>query len=408
MTTQLNDTHAPTDGAAQPGRGTGAWTLVARREIAVRLKDKTFLMTTAFSLVLVGLIFGVQVLIGGSSGTDYRVAVTDDDGAAIVDAAEPAILADDEESTLATSSVEDRAAGEALLQEEEADALLVPGDSGWELVTVGDPDSTLQVALQGAVQLDGLESTAEELGTTVPDLLAGTELTSVSIDSDGDELLYFLASMAFAVLFYFAALMFGLNIANSVVEEKQSRIIEILAAMIPTRALLIGKVVGNTVLAFGQMALLAGIALVGMTFVDLPFEISGLTEAVLWFIPFFIFGFLALACVWAAVGAMASRIEDLQSSTMPLTLVLVGAFFAALYLEGTAERIASYVPILSTLMMPGRVLSGDAQWYDALLALGLVVVFAGVVVLLAERFYRRSLLQTQGRLSFRQAMKLTD
>lgn len=413
MSIQTNDdetrqSNADASESGQPGRGTGAWTLVARREISVRLKDKTFLMTTGFSLVLVALIFGVQLLIGGSGGTDYRVAVTDSEGKAIVQAAEPAIAADDEESTVTPQTVEDRAAGEALLREDEADALLIDDGSGWELVSVGSANSTLQAAVQGAVQLQGLEATAEELNTTVPDLLGGTELTTTTLDTDEDELIGLIASAAFSVLFYFAALMFGLNIANSVVEEKQSRIIEILAAIIPTRALLIGKVVGNTVLAFAQMALLAGVAIIGLMFVDLPFEVSGLTEAVLWFIPFFVAGFLALACVWAAVGAMASRVEDLQSSTMPLTLVLVGVFFAGFYLDGTAAQIGSYFPILSTMMMPARVASGDATWLEALFALGLVIAFAGLIVWVAERFYRRSLLQTQGRLSFRQAMNLSD
>ena len=72
-------------------------------------------------------------------------------------------------------------------------------------------------------------------------------------------------------------------------------------------------------------------------------------------------------------------------------------------LDGPAQTMLSYVPPASAILMPQRVLEGSAQWWEPLVALGILAVAAGAVVLLAERLYRRSLLQTQGRLSMRQA-----
>lgn len=68
----------------------------------------------------------------------------------------------------------------------------------------------------------------------------------------------------FAFLFYLSSILFGMSIAQSVVEEKQNRIVEILASAIPVRQLLIGKVAGNTVLAFAQLTLFVVAGLIGL------------------------------------------------------------------------------------------------------------------------------------------------
>src|SRR5690606_15368695 len=95
-----------------------------------------------------------------------------------------------------------------------------------------------------------------------------------------------LLGLGFAMVFYIAALMFGMQIAGSVVEEKQSRIVEILAAAIPVRHLLVGKVLGNTLMAVAQMALIVATALVGLTFTDFAVALPGMTEALGWYLPF--------------------------------------------------------------------------------------------------------------------------
>ena len=80
-----------------------------------------------------------------------------------------------------------------------------------------------------------------------------------------DEALRYLVAIGFGVVFLLAASLFGGTIAQSVVEEKQTRVVELLISAIPMRALLAGKVIGNTVLAMAQILVLAGIAIVGLT-----------------------------------------------------------------------------------------------------------------------------------------------
>ncbi|MGD3580285.1 ABC transporter permease, partial [Xanthomonas citri pv. citri] len=107
--------------------------------------------------------------------------------------------------------------------------------------------------------------------------------------------------------FYMAAIVFGMAIATSVLEEKQNRVVEILATAIPIRQLLYGKVAGNTVLAMVQLALYAGAALLALTFTGTADSVGTLIPASGWFLVFFLAGFLILASAWAMIGSMASR-----------------------------------------------------------------------------------------------------
>src|SRR5699024_9269483 len=136
--------------------------------------------------------------------------------------------------------------------------------------------------------------------------------------------------------FYLSAIVFGMAIANSVLEEKQNRIVEILATAVPIRQLLYGKVLGNRLLAFAQMGLYELLALVAINFTDLTVDVAWLASASGWFIAFFAVGFIALAAIWAVLGAMASRSEDLQSSTMPVIGLLVAVLFVGMWAKGTA------------------------------------------------------------------------
>ena len=208
---------------------------------------------------------------------------------------------------------------------------------------------------------------------------------------------------AFALLFFLSAVMFGQMIASSVIEEKQSRLVEIIATAIPLRQLLAGKVIGNSAIALAQLVLFRGRTRRRVV-LQYSHMLGALSGAVGWFIAFFTVGFVALACVFAVDGALASRTEDLQATTAPVTTVLMLVYFASLSLEGTAERIASFVPIASVISMPTRILRGDALWWEPVVALAITVAFAAVTVIVGEKVYRRSLMQTRGRLSWRQAL----
>lgn len=395
---------------ADTGRGAGShpWALVTAREINVKLRDRNFLASTGLSLFLLVGVMVMQFLLAGGAAR-YDVAVTDDAGAQLVAGLDATLQAEDPEAAATAVRVADVAEGEQQVRDGDVDALLVREDGAWALATDGAASRELHLGLIDQVSAAGLTENAERLGVGVQDLLGGTQLLTRDLSGDDNEgMVVYIVGLIFAFLFYLSSLMFGMAIATSVVEEKQSRIVEILAAAIPVPHLLLGKVLGSTVLALLQLVLLAGVGLVGIQFIDLDLGLPGLTEAVLWYLPFFLLGFLALACIWAAAGSMASRSEDVQATSMPLTLVLVVVFVVGINLDGQAQVIGSYVPVMSTILMPMRLLAGETSWWEPVVALLLTLAFCAVTILVGARLYRRSLLHTSGRLSWRKAWSAGD
>src|SRR5699024_3906787 len=155
--------------------------------------------------------------------------------------------------------------------------------------------------------------------SNVNELTAGSLVVERLLDPEGgaDEAVQLIAGFVFAFLFYLAAILFGYAIANSVVEEKQSRIVEIIAAAIPLRQLLVGMVVGATVLALGQLVLFVGIWLIGLTFTEYTSLLPAVAGAAVWYLLLFVIGFVALACRFAVAGALATRAEDVQYPSSP-------------------------------------------------------------------------------------------
>ncbi|WP_433716575.1 ABC transporter permease [Nocardia sp. CA-084685] len=117
---------------------------------------------------------------------------------------------------------------------------------------------------------------------------------------------------------------------------------------------------------------------------------------------------MALASLWAVAGSLATRSEDIQSTATPLSLLIMLVLFTGIFLSGTARVVASYVPVLSIVAMPARLAEGTASWWEPLVALTLMATATYGIVVIAEKIYRRSLMQTQGRLTIRQALKVED
>ena len=228
--------------------------------------------------------------------------------------------------------------------------------------------------------------------------LDGDDSTAVAIT---------VATFAFAILFMIAALTYGMQIAQSVVTEKESRIVEILAAAVPIRSLLVGKVVGNTLMALSQVVLLVTVSLVGLQFTAYQAMIGIVAPVAGWFILFFLVGFASLACLWAAAGSMATRVQDLGQTTTPLMMVVMLVYMTGLFARGTVAEVLSYLPIASTVIMPGRLLSGEATWLNALLALLVAAAFMALAIWFGAKVYRRGLLQTGSVLSYKQIFSKT-
>jgi ABC-2 type transport system permease protein len=396
----------PAPGPAVSGTGT-AWLVVARREVMVKLTDRTFLIGTLLTLALIVGLIGVQVALGTGTST-YTVAATPA-ASSMADAVRDRAAEEDDGAVVEIAPVPDDAAARAAVSSGSADAWLHPDDDGWVLTTLSEPAGGLESLAEEVVRDVTVAANATSAGTSLEVLERGSTLSTALLEGDTQQaLLATILGGAFAMLFYLSTLIFGITLANSVVEEKQSRVAEIIAARIPTRHLLAGKIAGNTLLALLQLGLYLAVGLIGLSFTEFSGLIAGVSGSVAWFLVFFLAGFAALACLWAVAGSLASRTEDVQSTSTPLTLLVMAMVFGALYLDGTARTVGSFVPPLSAVLMPIRIVEGDAPWWQALLALALLVIAAAAVLAVGERVYRRSLLQTGGRVSLRRAWRSED
>lgn len=406
MSTDTVSTKTPTE----QGTRTPAWQIVTLREITVKLRDKSFIISTLITLALI--IASIVVTgIFAERTTESSVAVVNNGRAQIlVDAANQQAKADEQKIVLDSKSYDSEDVATEALRAKEVDLVLTATSSGFELAALNEIPESIEKLLTDTASTQALKLNAEKLGVTVASLEDGSKLSTTLLEgSDERNSMALVMAFVFSMLFYMSALIFGMPIANSVVEEKQNRVVEILATAIPIRQLLAGKILGNVALAMGQLCLFVGIGLAALTlmptevpFLSLVFATSG------WFLAFFVAGFLILAAVYATLGSMASRVEDLQQSTGPVTIVLIAALFTGVYAKGSVLVIASYVPIISSVAMPIRLLASDVPLWEPIVSLLIAIAVAWAMVLLGERIYRRAIMQTGGALSWRKALQLED
>ena len=387
-------------------RTTPVWRIVAEREFMTKVRDKTFIGATVFTLLFLIGFFVVGSIIDGNSD-DFDVAVVGGQDSALVQQAEALLQADNPDASITVEEVDDLAAAEVSVREGDADAALVRGDDGYELLGDDEIDTGLRAALTTAVSRDVLERNAAAQGVDLEALNEGTDIGVRLLDENADESgARSIVAFAFALVFFMTALGFGMSIAQSVTQEKESRVVEILAAAVPIRSLLWGKIIGNTVLALGQVVLLVAVGLVGLAVTGRRELLTGISWAALWYVLFFVLGFLALAALWSVAGSLASRQEDLQATTMPGQLILIVPYFISVLASEQIQTIVSMLPIVSTMVMPGRMAQGDVPWWQIAVAIAATLVAAAVFVRVGSRLYERTLLRTGGRIKYRDAFKL--
>ncbi|PZU43380.1 MAG: sodium ABC transporter permease [Microbacterium sp.] len=355
-----------------PAFAQSVW-LVAEREVGSKLRSKAFLISTGI-LLLIALVSVVWGGFAAQSSDRIPVAVTPDTAQAV----------SGNELIEATQAADADAARE-LVRSGEVDAALVPSDVQPFGFTIVADDSVPQAL----VSILSIAPTVELLNP------GGT---------DG-ALRYFVA-LGFGLVFFMAALTFGSTIAQSVVEEKATRVVELLISAIPVRALLAGKVIGNTILAMGQILALAAIAIVGFTVTGQSQVLAGLGAPIAWFAVFFLFGFILLAALFAAAGAMVSRQEDIGSTTTPLTFLVMAPYLLVVFFNDNdlVMSVMSYVPFSAPVAMPVRIFLGTAQWWEPLLSLAVMLATCAAAIWVGSKIYENSILRMGARVKLSEAL----
>lgn len=362
-----------TAGGNRPSRS-GFWTsarLVAQREITTQIRAKAFWIS--FGVIVIALFAG-SILPGLLGGGDDVIKV-----ATVGPEAARAVAGTDLQAQSVASL-------------DEATALVRDGEV--EAAVIGDPSVPTGVRVI-ALQEVPLEVTSALVQTPPVELLEPGAI---------HEGVVYLVSFAFALVFLMFS-MTGMGIAQSVATEKQTRIVEILAATVPVRALLTGKIVAYSLLTFAQVGVLALLTPIALRAGEQSAVLSLIAPALGWFVPFFILGYILLASMWAVAGALVSRIEDLSSTSSLIMLLVMVPYFGVIFFQRNdlVLTILSYVPFSAAVAMPVRMFTGEPQVWEPYASLGLLAVALVASVLIGARLYTGSLLQTGARVRLARA-----
>lgn len=384
--------------------------LIVRRELLERTRQRSFAVSTAITLLIVLAVAIVPGLVGDDGPTRYDVGVVGRAGSpdppALVEALSQVELGDRFEVT--ARPLADRAEAVRLVEAGDLDAA-VDGDAVIVREELsGDLEALLQLANRDVRARQALAAAG------VPDSEAAAitdppPLRTDAIDPPEQEQGTRRTLVIFGVFFVFGQIFgYGFAVASSVVEEKASRVVELLLAKLRPRELLTGKILGVGAIGFVQLAFFMVVGLVAASAtgtIELP---PGTAGAFVLVMGWFLLGFAMYSALFAMAGALASRAEELQNTTSPITFVIMAGYFGTFAAigdpAGLMARAMSWVPFWSPLVMPIRMASGEAPAIEVVAVTVVVLATVVAVIRLAGRIYTGGALRIRGRIKLSEAL----
>lgn len=367
--------------------------LVARREIVERVRDRSLLISTAVTLVILAAILLVPPLVGLGGTTTYKVAVAGPQAERVARAAQQSAKTFDAKIEIVRAA--DERAVRKTVDSEKADAGL-SGDGG-AIVVRKKLEGNLGNALQeGSRRL--------RLQAQPPPPLPVRTLQPTGNSGD-------VQSVAFVavLLLYFQLVGYGYWLASGIVEEKASRIVEVLLATIRARELLAGKIVGIGIVGFIQLVVV-GVGATALGVATDQVELTGESaRAIGVVLAWFVLGYAFYACLFAVAGALVPRQEDIQNTTTPLSIVLFGSFmlsFAAIDDPGGGLATAlTFIPPTAPMIAPVRLIAGEMPVEQVVLSVAALLVGTAALVGVAARMYSNAVLRTGTRVKLLEAWR---
>jgi ABC-2 type transport system permease protein len=383
--------------------------LIARREFVAKVQGRAFVVGTLVVLLLLGVYAAVVVTLAAGEDT-ARVGVAGP-ATALTD---PLLRAAPTEGlTLTVVGAPDPAAGEAAVRAGDLDALITGDPVRPRVYVESEPDADLERVIVDAtaatardaflqargVDPAALDAVVSEAGPAVvaaepPDPQAGQRLG---------------LGLAGAFLLFFSIQTYGAMVAQGVVEEKSSRVVEIVLSSVRPWQLLLGKVLGLGAVGLLQLVVLGGAGLAVAGAAGVLASGAGLVSTLVSVLVWYLLGFALYATIFAAAGSLVSRQEDTQSVLSPVTITVLLGFVVGFNLltsdpRGTPMTVLSLLPPFSPLFMPARIALGVAPVGQVVLAFALTLAFTAATLWLGGRIYANSVLRTGARVSFREAL----
>lgn len=381
--------------------------LVARREVVTRVRTRSFLWGTLGMLL---------AILGYLAFTTY---LADDDPLAVGLAPQQAEL----RASLTTAVpgeqldvrvVPERAAAEAALAEDSLTAWVTGSPGALEVLVSGEVPAELRRALDTVAAQQVVDERLAAAGLDPAQVArqanaAAVQVTNLDpVDPQREQRL--LLSLAGMVLLYFALVVYGSYVAQGVVEEKSTRVVEVLLAAVRPWQLMAGKLLGIGVFGLVQLAVLSAAALVAVS-------VTGVLTVPPWgalavLLGWYLLGYFLFAALFAGAGALVSRQEEVQSVISPVLALLIAPFLLGVSLltenpESTLVTTLSMVPPFAPILMPARMVIDVAPWWQVAVAATATVAAIAVVVALAARVYSRTVLRTGARVRLADTLRST-
>lgn len=387
----------------------GMWLVVARRDFWVRLRDRGFVISTAITLVVLS-IFIVLRAYTGDDAPSFRLGVVESGDATVADAADLEAAGERRGVEVTTVPFDDAAAAEQALRDGEINAALVHDDDLEGRTSV--PPQLAQIVQDAMVRarIQAALADAQVPASTIDEVLNQPAIqvrTVEPVDPNRDAN----AGIAFigVLLAYGQLFGYGVWVATGVIEEKSSRVVEVLLSAIRPRQLLAGKIAGIGALGICQLAFIAAFA-IGLAVItgaiDLPATAIGTALIVL---TWFVMGFAFYAGLFAVSGSLVSRMEELQNAMVPINLLIFASFFISIGAlenpDSTLAIVASILPFSSALAMPVRIVLGSATPPQIVASIAALLISIAITIPLSGRLYAGAILRTGARVKLKDAWR---
>ncbi|TYR16479.1 ABC transporter permease [Corynebacterium urealyticum] len=383
---------------------------VATREIAVAVRNKGIIFSLIITLILAIGGIGVASYFNNREDDAPTLAVV---GISAKQFNQVQDALGENVEKLAVADATGRDAAEAAVKED-IDAALIKTDEGYELLSDGQPKSSVQATVAAVTStltqneaLDKLGINPQEFGEAMG--AANVKTTDISEDPVEEQMGAIVTVMLGMMLMTFFIMLFAGNIGGRITEEKSSRVVEIILASVRPLDFLAGKLIGNTIVGLVATAVIVLASVVALSISGLAdgfeFDMSVLPMILV----SFILGMLFFGSLYAAAGSMVSRTEDLQSTQMPILLFVFGMIYAPAFgfnaLDSTIMQVLGWLPPFSLAVAPLQYVAGHMSLSAVLAAYGLCVVAVIAVLALVARIYRNAILHNGKKMSWIGALK---
>jgi ABC-2 type transport system permease protein len=398
----------------------GVWRIVAMRDFWVRLRDKGFVISTCITLAVLSVFILIRAY-GGAGVPSYDLGiVVDPDAPASAEAFAPSEATAVKAQVMAAARARGAEvtvtevrlpnAGRDQLRDGSLDAVLAADDT---LQGQTDIPSGLREIVQEALVRDRIVAALEANGATPAEIDAVLNRPVVEFRTveprDPNRETNSAVAFVGVLLLYGQLFGYGVWVATGVIEEKSSRVVEILLSTIRPRELMAGKIAGIGLLGIVQLAFIAAFALglAGITgALDLP--VTALRAAGL-VLVWFVLGFAFYSSLFAVAGSLVSRMEELQNVLVPINLLVLASFFISIGAlqdpNSTLAVVASLLPFSAALAMPVRIVLGSATPAQIVVSVTALIGSTLLLIPLAGRLYSGAVLRTGSKVKLRDAWR---